>query len=49
MVLPLQDGNKQTFECIDKLPGGSIERKQLFGVVYVPLTDVSSQLERSKN
>lgn len=44
MVLPIQRGENQMFESLDKLVGGRIERKELLAVRYVPLTDVESQL-----
>lgn len=44
MVLPLCQGQKQFFESVEKLPDGQLKRTQLLGVVYVPLTDVESQI-----
>lgn len=47
MVIPVKrDLNRQMFECIDKLPGGQITRKDLLGVIYVPLTDAKAQLDK---
>lgn len=46
MVLPIQRGEHQIFESVEKLPGGAIERRDLLRVVYVPLTDIDSQLAR---
>lgn len=43
MVIPVQRGEQQIFECVDK-QGGEVRRKELLGVVYVPLTNVASQL-----
>ena len=48
MVLPVQRGRNQVFESVERLPGGEIKRRQLFGVHYVPLTDVKSQLGREQ-
>lgn len=44
LIVPIgpHDGN-QFLEQIDKLKNGTIVRKQLMGVAYVPLTDKSKQ------
>jgi len=47
LVLPIgpQNGD-QVLEVIDKKLDGSVSRKKLMDVIYVPLTDAASQ--RSK-
>ena len=44
LIVPIgpPQGN-QFLEQIDKLKNGSVVRKQLMGVAYVPLTDKSKQ------
>lgn len=39
LFVPVSDGGSQYIYVIDKKEDGSIERKKLYGVQYVPLTD----------
>ena len=39
MFIPVEEGYGQNIWVIDKKEDGGIERKKLFGVRYVPLTD----------
>lgn len=50
LVLPVgpQNGN-QVLEVIDKKLDGSISRKKLMDVIYVPLTDATSQRRKSNH
>lgn len=49
MVVPVQRGERQMFEMIEKPVGGEIKISQLFGVRYVPLTDIKSQLSGTES
>lgn len=44
MLLPIQRGDAQMFESMEKLANGELRKKQLLQVRYVPLTDAASQL-----
>lgn len=39
LFVPVSDGDVQHIWVVDKKEDGSVERKKLFGVQYVPLTD----------
>jgi len=50
LIIPVGPAyGSQEFEQVDKLPNGAVERKALFGVMYVPLTDKESQWPGSNN
>ncbi|XP_072907577.1 protein-L-isoaspartate(D-aspartate) O-methyltransferase isoform X2 [Hemitrygon akajei] len=49
MILPVgPPGGNQMLEQYDKLENGSISKKPLMGVIYVPLTDQEKQVPRWK-
>ena len=37
--MPVEEGFAQHIYVIDKKVDGSVEKKKLYGVMYVPLTD----------
>ena len=39
MFVPVDEGGRQHIWVVDKAEDGSVERKKLYGVQYVPLTD----------
>lgn len=39
LFVPVEEGNAQYIFVVDKKADGSVERKKLYGVQYVPLTD----------
>lgn len=44
LIIPVgPKGGDQSLEQIDKLADGTIKRKRIMGVMYVPLTDKDSQ------
>jgi len=44
LVIPIgEKGGNQNLEQIDKLNDGSIQRKKIMGVRFVPLTDKDEQ------
>lgn len=50
LVLPVGPHNgDQVLEVIDKRIDGSLSKEKLMGVVYVPLTDAKSQINKSNH
>lgn len=46
MIIPVGPrGGSQCLEQVDKQLDGTVVRKQLMGVSYVPLTDAASQVK----
>lgn len=46
MVIPVGGSGGQEFVQYDKVAPDKVEKKRLFGVVYIPLTSVDEQLRR---
>lgn len=44
LIVPVgPEGRDQVLMCVDKLPDGSVEQRELMGVIYVPLTSQEYQ------
>ena len=50
MIIPVgREGYNQVLEQVDKLEDGTIKRKTITGVIYVPLTDKELQYGKMKH